>query len=95
MATLKRSFPVALIRRRKLDQLVRDRDAAVRAESDLISELDNVRAELASAHEQYQRVVTVPDRIRARQHQEPARILAASDVPPARMLDIEPSTSDS
>lgn len=56
MAILLRSFPVALIRRRKLDQLVRDRDAAVRAEGELITELENARAELDRTQTQLSRL---------------------------------------
>lgn len=82
--------PVQLVTRHRLDQLIRERDAAVRAESELITEVENVRGELEHAQRMYRELVDEPNRIRARRHHEPARIVSA--VPPgARLLDTEPT----
>lgn len=83
---------LALVPRSELVKALRRAQEAEDAEQHLLHVITGLRNELQACQDQYRELASGPDRVRARRHLPPARIVASSDVPTdARILDVEPS----
>lgn len=82
--------PLVLVRRSTLDRLIREKADALDAEQHLLHVITGLRNDLEACRDQYNELASAPDRVRARRHLPPARIVASKDVPDsARILDVE------